>query len=194
MFRQLYNKILSLAAHPRADLALFIVAFVESSFFPIPPDVLLIPMVIVNQKRAFRYATICTAGSVIGGIFGYTIGMFFFDTIGQTAIKFYGLQEGFSTLAEWYANFDVYIVAVAGFSPIPYKVFTIFSGFMHADFTGFVLASILSRGARFFLIAWLLWRGGVSLKGWVETNLYPLTMAASIVLIFTIVLVKYIAQ
>tara|TARA_Y100000782_G_scaffold41136_1_gene45933 strand:- start:370601 stop:371185 length:585 start_codon:yes stop_codon:yes gene_type:complete len=194
MFRQLYNQVLHLAAHPRAELALFIVAFVESSFFPIPPDMMLIPMIIVNQKRAFRYAFICTAGSVIGGIFGYSIGLFAYDTIGKTAIAFYGLQESFNTLADWYSNFDVYIVAVAGFSPIPYKVFTLFSGFMQANFVGFVMASILSRGARFFLIAWLLWRGGVSLKGWVETNLYPLTMAASIVLIFTIVLVKYIAQ
>lgn len=183
-----------MAAHPRAEWALFAVAFIESSFFPIPPDVLLIPMIIVKQKHAFRYAFICTAGSVIGGIFGYSIGLFAYDTIGQTAIAFYGLQESFDTLAEWYGSFDVYIVAVAGFSPIPYKVFTIFSGFMQADFVGFVLASILSRGARFFLIAWLLWRGGVSLKGWVETNLYPLTMAASIVLIFSIVLVKYITQ
>ena len=182
------------AAHPKAELALFIVAFVESSFFPIPPDVLLIPMVIVNRARAFRYAIICTVGSVIGGVFGYSIGLFAFESIGQTAIAFYGLQEGFNTLSEWYADFDVYIVAVAGFSPIPYKVFTIFSGFMQANFSGFVLASILSRGARFFLISWLLWRGGTSLKGWVETNLYPLTMAASIVLIFSIVLVKYIAQ
>ena len=194
MFKQLYNKVLQMAAHPQAELALFIVAFVESSFFPVPPDMILIPMIIVNQRRAFRYAFICTTGSVIGGIFGYFIGMFAFDSIGHRAIEFYGLSHSFQTLTDWYTNFDVYIVAVAGFSPIPYKVFTIFSGFMHADFVGFVLASILSRGARFFLISWLLWRGGASLKGWVETNLYPLTMAASIVLIFCIVLVKYIAQ
>lgn len=194
MFRQLYSQVMHLAAHPRAELALFLVAFVESSFFPIPPDMMLIPMIIVNQSRAFRYAFICTAGSVLGGIFGYSIGLFAYETIGQTAIAFYGLQDSFKALSDWYAGFDVYIVAVAGFSPIPYKIFTIFSGFMQANFTGFVLASILSRGARFFLIAWLLWRGGVSLKGWVETNLYPLTMAASIVLIFTIVLVKYLVQ
>jgi len=194
MVRQLYRQILHMAAHPRAEWALFLVAFVESSFFPIPPDVLLIPMVIVNQQRAFRYAFVCTAGSVLGGILGYSIGLFAYEAIGQTAIRFYGLQEGFDALSVWYANFDVYIVAVAGFSPIPYKVFTIFSGFMQAEFVGFIMASILSRGARFFLIAWLLWRGGVSLKGWVETNLYPLTMAASIVLIFSIVLVKYLVQ
>ncbi len=192
MIRQLYNYVMRLAAHPQAELALFLVAFAESSFFPIPPDALLIPMAIVNQSRAFRYAFICTAGSVIGGLLGYLIGFAAFDTIGQWAIAFYGLAESFAKLSSWYENFDVYIVAVAGFSPIPYKVITIFSGFMHVDIIGFVMASVLSRGARFFLIAWLLWRGGVSLKGWIETNLYPLTMAASIALIFIIVLMKYL--
>lgn len=194
MLKQLYNYILRLASHKNAELALFVMAFAESSFFPIPPDTLLIPMVIVNFNRAFRTAFICTLGSVLGGLFGYFIGAVAFDTVGRAAIHFYHLQSEFDVLQSWYRAYDVYIVGVAGFSPIPYKVFTIFSGFMHINISGFIVASALSRGARFFLIAWLLWRGGPSFKGWIETNLYPITMASSIALIIAIVLVKYVAQ
>lgn len=192
--RQLYTYVNRYASHPNAELALFLVAFAEASFFPVKPDVLLIAMVIVNHKRAFRYAFICTAGSVIGGVFGYMIGLAAYQTVGSMALDFYGGQEGFTTLQDWYHNFDVYIVGVAGFSPIPYKIFTLFSGFMGMNITSFITASIIARGARFFLISWLLWRGGASVKGWIETNLYPMTMAASIGLIFAIVLIKYMLQ
>lgn len=191
---QLYNYVSRLAAHPQAELALFGVAFAEASFFPIQPDVLLISLIILNHQKAFRYAFVCTLGSVIGGVFGYLVGLVAYQTIGQWAIDFYGGGASFATLQDWYQNFDVYIVGVAGFSPIPYKIFTLFSGFMSIDMLGFIMASIIARGARFFLIAWLLWRSGTSIKGWIETNLYPLTMAASIVLIFTIVLLKYLLQ
>ncbi|MBI1362654.1 MAG: DedA family protein [Proteobacteria bacterium] len=194
MIKQLYNWVLQMASHPQAEMVLFIVAFAESSFFPIPPDALLIPMIIVHFDKAFRYALVCTAGSVLGGIFGYAIGALAFDSIGQWAVSFYGMQDSFELLQKWYREYDVYIVGVAGFSPIPYKVFTIFSGFMHAYLPSFVMASTISRGARFFLIAWLLWRGGPRFKTWIETNLYPLTMAAGIILIMAIVLVKFLLQ
>lgn len=192
MFKELYNKVLRLASHPKAELALFAVAFAESSFFPIPPDVLLIPMVLVRFDRAFRYATVCTVGSVLGGILGYFIGATFYGTVGSGIISFYNLQDGFAAFQGWYQLYDAYIVAVAGFSPIPYKIFTIASGMMGADLEKFIVASALSRGARFFLIAWLLWRGGAPFKQWVETNLYPLTMAASIVFILGIVTIKFL--
>lgn len=192
--RQLYAYVSRFANHPYAELALFSVAFAEASFFPVQPDVLLIAMVILNHQRAFRYALVCTAGSVIGGVFGYLVGLALYQTIGSTALEFYGGTESFLGLQAWYHTYDAYIVGVAGFSPIPYKYFTLFSGFMGSHITEFIMASIISRGARFFLIAWLLWRGGASMKGWIETNLYPMTMAASIMLIFTIVLVKYILE
>tara|TARA_R110000868_G_scaffold189695_1_gene432832 strand:+ start:17893 stop:18480 length:588 start_codon:yes stop_codon:yes gene_type:complete len=190
MLQNLYNKILRYADHPHAEWVLFFVAFVESSFFPIPPDVLLIPMVIVNFDRAFRYAFICTAGSVLGGIAGYALGYFFFDSIGAAIIDFYGAGEKFASFQGWYAKYDVYIIAMAGITPIPYKIVTIASGLLNANFVNFVLASVVARFIRFFLISWLLWRGGPSLKGWIENNLYPITMAAGVAFILIVVLFK----
>ena len=192
MLKQLYSYVMSLASHPKAEMVLFIVAFVESSFFPIPPDVILIPMIVVNFDRAFRYAFICTLGSVIGGVAGYGIGYFLFDSVGEDIIKFYGVEKHFETFREWYAEFDVYIVAVAGVTPLPYKVVTIASGILQANFASFLIASALSRGVRFYLVAWLLWRGGPSLKGWIERKLYPLTMAAGIVFILAVVMIKFV--
>lgn len=192
--RDLYDYVLRLANHPKAELALFVVAFAESSFFPIPPDVMLIPMVLVRMDRAFRYAFVCTMGSVLGGVVGYFIGQIFYDAVGNNIIAFYGLQDSFQTLKQWYAEYDVYIVGVAGFSPIPYKLFTITSGMLEADLVKFFFASLISRGARFFIVAWLLWRGGRRFKGWIEYNLNPLTMAACIALIMFIVMVKILAH
>ena len=183
-----------LASNPRSELALFGISFAEAAFFPVQPDALLIPMVVLKQQNAFRYAFICTLGFILGGIISYLIGYALYKAVGAWAINFYGGGHAFSIIQEWYYEFSIYIVGVAGFSPIPYKAFTLFSGFMGAGFTTFVLASIVSRGARFYLIAWLLWRSGTSIKGWIETNLYPLTMAASIALILTIVLIKYLLQ
>ncbi|MDD9912859.1 MAG: DedA family protein [Alphaproteobacteria bacterium] len=188
--KSLYNRVLYYASRPEAPWVLFIVAFLESSFFPIPPDVLLIPMVLVAFDRAFYYAFLCTLGSVLGGILGYFIGMLAFDSIGQAIIDFWHLESKFGILQQWYQEYDVFIVAAAGFSPIPYKIFTIFSGFMEADFFQFTVASTLSRGARFFLIAWLLWRGGPRFKDWIEKNFYPLTMVGTLVILLLLVLVK----
>lgn len=192
--RHLHGYVSRLANHPYAELALFSVAFAEASVLPVQPDVLLIAMVILNHQRAFRYAFICTAGSVIGGVFGYLVGLALYQIIGSAALEFYGGMASFSAFQAWYHTYDAYIVGVAGFSPIPYKYSTLFSGFMGSHITEFITASVIARGARFFLISWLLWRGGASVKGWIETNLYPLTMAASIVLIFSIVLIKYILE
>ncbi len=194
MFKELYEKVLKLAAHPHAEMWLFAVAFAESSFFPIPPDVLLIPMIIVNFDKAFRYALICTIGSVTGGIVGFMLGAYFYDTIGTSIISFYGMDGAFAKFSQWYAEYDVYIVGVAGFSPIPYKIFTIASGMLQADMTRFIIASAISRGARFFIIAWLLWRGGSSFKGWIEHNFKVITMVVSVILIVVIVLLKFMAE
>lgn len=190
--KKVYNRVLDFASHPQAPVALFLVAFIESSIFPIPPDILLIPMVLVAFDRAFYYAFICTLGSVLGGIAGYAIGYFLYGTVGTLIVDFYNLAEQFDVLRTWYSEYDVFVVMAAGFSPIPYKVFTILSGVMQSDIIQFIGASIISRGARFFLIAWLLWRGGPRFKGWIEKNFYPLTMAATVVLIMFFVLFKLI--
>ncbi len=187
MIKQLYDMVLKLASHPRAEMWLFIVAFAESSFFPIPPDVLLIPMCLVAFNKAFRYAAVCTVGSVLGGVFGYAIGRVFFDSAGAAVIDIYGISDKFAQFQSWYDVYDWAIIAVAGFSPIPYKIFTIASGFVGMNIATFVGMSLISRGLRFFLIAWLLWRGGLPFKAWIEDNMYPLTMAAAVVLILGIV-------
>jgi membrane protein YqaA with SNARE-associated domain len=192
--RQLYLKMQSWATKPGAVWVLFGLAFLESSVFPIPPDILLIPLVLLHPSRAFVFAAVCTLGSVLGGIVGYGIGMFLWGLIGQGIIAFYGLQEGFATLQSWFNDYDVFIVGAAGFSPIPYKVFTLLSGVMGTDLWAFIMASVISRGARFFLIAWLLWRGGRAWKGWIENHFYPLTMAATVALILTFLLFKFVMQ
>jgi membrane protein YqaA with SNARE-associated domain len=128
-----------------------------------------------------------TLGSVLGGVFGYIMGAMFQQEIGMKIIDFYGMTGNFDMIKAWYQEWDYLIVGTAGFSPIPYKIFTITSGMFNIDFAGFVTVSFLSRGARFFLIAWILWRGGPELKVWIERNLYPLTMFAGIAIILAVV-------
>lgn len=190
--RKFYDTVLSLANHKQAPLILFVVAFAESSVFPIPPDVLLIPMVLANLDKAFRYALICTVGSVLGGIAGYFLGFFAFETFGQPIIDFYHAADKFSELQEYYAEYNMLIVAAAGFSPIPYKIFTLFTGVVGGHLGQFIVASALSRGARFFLVAYLLWRGGHTFKGWIEAHLPLLTLAGTAVLVGLVILIKVI--
>tara|TARA_Y100001960_G_scaffold53444_1_gene54605 strand:+ start:265 stop:852 length:588 start_codon:yes stop_codon:yes gene_type:complete len=190
----LYEKVSSFATHKNAGWYLFAIAFAESTFFPIPPDVLLIPLCILLPTRAFYFALMATVGSVLGGVAGYILGMLFQDTIGMGIISFYSLQDQFKLIQDWYKEYDVFIVGAAGFSPIPYKLFTITSGMFDINFVGFVIASAISRGARFFIVAWLLWRGGAELKTWIERNLYPLTMLAGIGIILAVVAYKLLMQ
>ena len=185
--KALYEKVSSFATNKNAGWYLFAIAFAESTFFPIPPDVLLIPLCILLPTKAFRFALMATLGSALGGVAGYFIGAVFQDTIGMGIINFYSLQDYYAKIQDWYQNYDVLIVGVAGFSPIPYKIFTITSGMFDINFAGFVVMSIISRGARFYLISWILWRGGPELKVWVERNLYPLTMLAGIGIILAVV-------
>lgn len=192
MLKKMYDTVLDLANHKQAPLILFLVAFAESSVFPIPPDLLLIPMVLANINKAFKYALICTVGSVLGGIAGYAMGYFAFETFGQPIIDFYHAADKFAKLQAYYAEYDMLIVAAAGFSPIPYKIFTLFTGVVGASLPQFILASALSRGARFFLVAWLLWRGGHTFKGWIEAHLPLLTLAGTAVLVALVVLIKVI--
>lgn len=190
--KKLYDWVLQFAAHKHAPFYLFTVAFLESSIFPIPPDILLIPMVLVRFERAFYYAFLATLGSVLGGIFGYFLGYVFYETIGVSILNFYHMQEKFALLQQYYAEYDALIVGAAGFSPIPYKIFTILTGMMHGNLITFITVSIFSRGARFFLVSWLLWRGGVRLKDWIERNFYPLTMIGTVILVLLFVLIKFV--
>ena len=181
--RPLYDWTFRLAAHPQAKWALFLVAFAESSFFPIPPDVLLIPLVLARPAEAWRLALICLAGSVSGGIVGYALGFFLYTTIGVPILSFYGYENGMAALAAAYDVYGGWMVLASAFSPIPYKVFTIASGAMQYDVLNFILFSIIGRGARFILIAGLLYKIGPPIRDFIEKRLGFMTLLAIILLI-----------
>jgi membrane protein YqaA with SNARE-associated domain len=176
MLQRLYDWTLALAGHRHALPALAAIAFIESSIFPIPPDILIIPMILAAPTRAWRIALVATVSSVVGGLFGYLIGAFLFDAVAQPILAFYGYEAQFASFQARYNEWGAWIVAGAGFTPFPYKVITIASGATGLDPTVFIIASILSRGARFFLIAALLWRFGAPIRGFLERYLAPLTV------------------
>jgi membrane protein YqaA with SNARE-associated domain len=153
MFKRLYQWILSLAESRHAPFALAAVAFAESSFFPIPPDVILIPMSLATPRRAWRYAAIATVASVVGGMVGYGIGALLYDTLGQWLIHLYGYADRMAALKETYAHWGALVILVKGLTPIPYKLVTIVSGLLGYNFAIFVLLSVVTRGARFFILA-----------------------------------------
>jgi membrane protein YqaA with SNARE-associated domain len=166
--RRLYDWVLHWAETPFGVPALFLLAFAESSFFPIPPDVLLIALALGIPMQSFRYAAICTAGSVTGGMLGYLIGVLFFDLIGIPILQFYGAMEAFDTVREMFLRYDVWFIGIAGFTPIPYKVFTIAAGTFGMNFPLFILVSFLSRGARFCIIGALIWKFGAPIKMFID--------------------------
>ena len=153
LIRQIYDWTMRMAAHPRARWALAGVSFAESSFFPIPPDVMLLPMVLADPKRAWQIAAICSISSVIGGFFGYAIGYFLFETIGQWVIHLYGLQSAFAQFQQWFNDWGVWVILAKGMTPIPYKIVTIASGAVQFDLLAFGLTSLVTRAGRFFLVA-----------------------------------------
>jgi membrane protein YqaA with SNARE-associated domain len=171
MIRALYDWTLRLAEHPRALWALAIVAFVESSVFPIPPDVLMIPMILAAPRRAFLIAGVATAASVLGGMFGYWIGAVLYDQIGLPVLEFYGKTGNFETFSQTYNDWGAWAVLIAGVTPFPYKVVTILSGSTGLDIWVFTFASVLARGLRFFIVAGLLWKFGVPIRDFIERRL-----------------------
>ena len=189
---RLYNWTMNLAASRHAGWGLFAVAFIESSVFPIPPDVLIIPMVLAARSRAWSIAAIATLGSVLGGFFGYAIGAFFYDALGAPVLAFYGYEEKFQSFAGYYNAWGAWIVGAAGFTPLPYKVITIASGVTSLDLTVFGIASLLSRGARFFLLAALLWYFGEPIRRFVERYLPQLTILFFVLLFGGFVALKYL--
>ncbi len=192
MIRKLYEWLMDLAAHRHAGWALAIIAFLESSIFPLPPDALLIPMGLANRARVFRYALICTVASVLGGMVGYLIGWLFFDTIGKTLLDFYGMNEKFSTFVSWYHEYGASIVLFAGITPFPYKVITIASGVAGLDLAVFTIASIVARGLRFYLVAALLFWFGPAARRILEKYLGWVTLALGVGLVGGFLLVRYL--
>lgn len=183
MLRRLYDWTLRLADTPYALAALAVVSFVESSIFPIPPDVLLIPMILAAPTRAWRIAAVCTAASVLGGFAGYAIGAFLFEELGKPALEFYGKMDSFDEIARRFNEIGPQAVLFAAMTPFPYKVVTIFSGAVGLNLPGFGLASLVGRGLRFFLIAWLLRRYGEVIRDFIEKRL-GLVAAGALILLF----------
>ncbi|NOZ52877.1 MAG: DedA family protein [Gammaproteobacteria bacterium] len=159
MFSKLYDKTMRWAAHRHAPWYLAGLSFAESSFFPIPPDVMLAPMSLANTRKAWRYALITTVFSVLGGAAGYLIGMFAFDLI-QPYLETAGYMDRYQLAVDWFAQWGIWVVFIAGFSPIPYKVFTVAAGVIAMAFLPFIIASLIGRGARFFIVAGLMAWGG----------------------------------
>ena len=198
--RKLYDWVLHWADTKYGAIALFILAFAESSFFPIPPDALLIALVLGAQPKAFKFAANCTIGSVLGALAGYAIGhflwwtpsneftgiaQFFFNNIPSfTPETFYNIQK-------MYEEYDFWIIFTAGFTPIPYKVITVSSGAFNINMIMFIVASVISRGARFFLVAFLIWKFGPQIKSFIDKYFNWLAMAFTVLLIGGFLVIKY---
>ncbi len=171
MLQRTYNWVMNLSAQPNAIWALAAISFIESSFFPIPPDILLIPMVLAARTKWLKIAFVCTLASVMGGIFGYGIGYYFYESIGRPLLDFYGYTAKFENFQLRYNTYGAWIVFIAGVTPFPYKVITIASGLTHLDLATFTGASVLARGLRFFVVAALLWWIGPPIRNFIEKRL-----------------------
>jgi len=192
VLRRLYDWVLHWAATPYGTWALFLLAFAESSFFPIPPDVLLIAMCVARPKRSLHYALVCSGGSILGGCLGYLIGWQFMASIGARIVDFYGLTDKVAYIETLYNTYDAWAVGIAGFTPIPYKVFTIAAGMFKINFTVFVLASMVSRSARFFLVGGLIYRFGPRIQGFIDRYFNVLAIVFTVLLVGSFVMVKYL--
>ena len=191
MIRALYDWTLRQAAHRRAEPTLAAVSFVESSVFPIPPDVMIVPMVLADRSRAWRVATVATVASVLGGLAGYAIGYLFFDTLGQPILDLYGYADKFASFSASYNEWGAWIVFGAGLTPFPYKVITIASGVTQLDLLVFTIASVVARGMRFFAVAGLLWWFGPPIRRFLERYLGAVTFAFFALLIGGFVALRY---
>jgi len=171
MLRRLYDWTISLAQTPHALWALAVVSFIESSFFPIPPDVLMIPMIIARPSRAFMIAGIATVASVTGGLFGYYIGAALMETVGQPILEFYGKGDSFAEMSAVFNEYGAWAVVIAGVTFLPFKVITIASGVTGLPLSVFIASSIFARSLRFFLVAALLWKYGEPIRDFIEKRL-----------------------
>lgn len=192
MLRRLYDWTIEKSGHPHAERWLAGISFIESSFFPIPPDALLAPMCLARPDRAWRYALICTVASVLGALLGYAIGYFLFETVGKAILDFYGAGAEFETFKQNFNEQGWVIVLLAGFTPLPYKVITIAAGTTHMSLLVLVVASIIARGARFYLVAGLLRAFGPPMKAWIDRNFALATTVIGLLAVGGFVALKYI--
>ncbi len=192
MLRRLYDWVLHWAETPYGTWALFLLAVAESSFFPIPPDVLLIALAISIPAKSFRYALVCTVGSLIGGVIGYLIGYQFMELIGLQILEFYGLMTKFNAVGDLYNKYNALAVGIAGFTPIPYKVFTISAGAFGINFPVFLAASAVSRAARFFIVGWLIYKFGPGIRAFIDRYFNILAVVFVILLVGGFILIRYI--
>ncbi len=193
MLRRLYDWTLHLAETRHAMWALAGVSFIESSVFPIPPDILMIPMIIARPDRAFRIAALCTLASVLGGMLGYWIGAALLEEVGRPVLEFYGKWDRFAEMSARFNEYGAWAVLFAGVTPFPYKVITIFSGATQLDLTVFTVSSLVARGLRFFLIAALLWKWGAPMKRFIEDRLGLMATIFFVLLFGGFLVVRYLA-
>ncbi|AWN53273.1 YqaA family protein [Methylobacterium sp. 17Sr1-1] len=192
MLRRLYEWILALAARPSAPYALGAVSFAESSFFPIPPDVMLVPMAVTRPEKAWTYALIATLTSVLGGIAGYAIGALLYDSLGAWLFHLYGLDKGADAFREAYAHYGHWLILLKGLTPIPYKLVTITSGFAGYDLFWFIVLSLITRGARFFILAGLVGRYGVGIRAVLDRHLNAVAAVFAAVCVLGFVGFRYL--
>jgi membrane protein YqaA with SNARE-associated domain len=190
VFKTLYNKVLLWAEHPKANKFLFTLSFAESSFFPIPPDVMLAPMCLAKPSKSFYFALLTTIGSVAGGIFGYLIGMYSFELV-EPLIAVMKYEEKFELVKRWFDEWGFWAIFIAGFSPIPYKLFTITAGMLSMMFLPFVIASLIGRGARFFLVAFLVSLGGDRLRDKLNDYIERIGWAVTLLIVIAYIIYTF---
>ena len=192
MLRRFYDWCIAAADKPYAAWLMGAMAFAESSVFPIPPDILLIPMILARPRDAWRLAALCVLASVAGGILGYAIGYFLFDTVGRPVLEFYHAMDRYDALKAGFDQWGVWIIILKGMTPIPYKLVTIASGVAHFDLVAFIGASIISRSLRFFLLAALLWWFGDAARLFIERRLTLVTSVFAVLLVGGFVVLRYL--
>ncbi len=192
MMQKMLDRLWDIAARKGAERVLMIVSFTEAIFFPIPPDLLLLPMGMASRKRVFRLAGICLVFSLAGGVIGYGIGYYFMETLGNPIIRFYGLEEQYSRIQVWYDTYSAWAVSIAGLTPIPYKLCTLTAGAFKVNWPVFIIASAISRGTRFFVIAVLIYYFGETARTFLVKRFNLVVTGGLILVILGFVILKYI--
>jgi len=192
MLRRFYDWMIALSSSPRATWVMAAVSFAESSFFPCPPDVMLVPMSVARPEKAWFYALICTLSSVAGGLVGYAIGALLYDSVGKWLINAYGYGQGVEQFRALYAEWGAWIILIKGLTPIPYKLVTITSGFAGYNLFWFVLLSTITRGGRFFLLAGLLRAFGAPIRSFIERRLALVTAGFAAILVGGVLATRYL--
>ncbi|OYD83373.1 MULTISPECIES: YqaA family protein [Azospirillum] len=192
MLKPLYNRILRLSARKDAVWWMSAVSFAESSFFPLPPDIMLVPMCLAEPKKLWRYTNICALASLIGGLFGYAVGFYLFESVGRLIIDFYNAQDSFQRFQDMFAEFGPWFLILKGITPIPYKLLTITAGFAHLDLTVFILCSIVARFSRFYMIAILLHFYGPQVRDIIEKRLMLVTTVLLVIIIGGLLSFKFV--